>query len=153
MAPEEQASAPAVAAHERSLGTSNDDITTTTTAADPGHKTPGSEKAAEPADAEAKTDGSQHSQRRMSNSGSEKGKPAFANVDSSDDENTVFWDNDDDPHNPYNWPTWLKVVNCVLISTLTFVTPLASCKSGPRNLSMASQAFSLTRFCSLSPLF
>lgn len=41
--------------------------------------------------------------------------------------NIVFWDGDDDPHNPYNWPRWVKVYNCVLISALTFVTPLASC--------------------------
>lgn len=45
-----------------------------------------------------------------------------------EDPNIVFWDGDDDPQNPYNWPTWVKVFNCVLISALTFVTPLASCK-------------------------
>ncbi|RFU72070.1 bicyclomycin resistance [Trichoderma arundinaceum] len=50
-------------------------------------------------------------------------------VDSSDDENTVWWDGDDDPENPYNWPMWRKVLNCVLISSLTFITPLASCMS------------------------
>lgn len=49
--------------------------------------------------------------------------------DSSDAENVVWWDGDDDPHNPYNWPSWIKVLNCVLISALTFVTPLASCTS------------------------
>lgn len=48
-----------------------------------------------------------------------------------DDENTVFWDGDDDPQNPYNWPTWLKVVNCILVSALTFVTPLASSMFAP----------------------
>ena len=79
-------------------------------------------------DQSSKADGSAGSQRRLSNSASETGKPEFSNLDStSDDENTVFWDSDTDPHNPYNWPTWLKVLNCVLISTLTFVTPLASC--------------------------
>lgn len=45
----------------------------------------------------------------------------------SDDENIVFWDGDDDPANPYNWPSWLKVLNCVLVSSLTFLTPLGSC--------------------------
>lgn len=42
------------------------------------------------------------------------------------DPNIVDWDGDDDPENPYNWPTWRKVVNCIIISLLTFVTPLAS---------------------------
>lgn len=45
------------------------------------------------------------------------------------DENVVFWDGDDDPANPYNWSTWFKVSNCVLVSALTFLTPLGSCKS------------------------
>ncbi|OAA73402.1 Major facilitator superfamily domain, general substrate transporter [Cordyceps fumosorosea ARSEF 2679] len=48
-----------------------------------------------------------------------------------DDEGIVFWDGDDDPHNPYNWPNWVKVFNCVLISALTFVTPLASSMFAP----------------------
>ncbi|OLN96948.1 putative transporter C1529.01-like protein 10 [Colletotrichum chlorophyti] len=47
-------------------------------------------------------------------------------VDSSEDENVVWWDGPDDPANPYNWPTWRKVMNCFLISAMTFVTPLAS---------------------------
>lgn len=50
------------------------------------------------------------------------------NEDVYDDENTVWWDSDDDAHNPYNWSLWRKVLNCVLISSLTFVTPLASCR-------------------------
>ncbi len=45
---------------------------------------------------------------------------------SGDDANVVFWDGPDDAANPYNWPTWRKVVNCVIISALTFVTPLGS---------------------------
>ncbi|KAJ2981202.1 hypothetical protein NQ176_g2183 [Zarea fungicola] len=49
------------------------------------------------------------------------------NISGLDDDNVVFWDGDDDPQNPYNWKTWVKVFNCVLISALTFVTPLASC--------------------------
>ncbi len=44
----------------------------------------------------------------------------------ANDPNTVWWDGDDDPENPYNWPSWRKVVNCSLISALTFLTPLAS---------------------------
>ncbi|CAK7220599.1 hypothetical protein SBRCBS47491_004243 [Sporothrix bragantina] len=42
------------------------------------------------------------------------------------DPNVVWWDGPDDPANPYNWPTWHKALNCVLISALTFITPLAS---------------------------
>lgn len=57
----------------------------------------------------------------------EKGKGGA--VTEEQDPNIVFWDGDDDPQNPYNWPTWVKVFNCVLISALTFVTPLASCTS------------------------
>ncbi|KAJ9144012.1 Bicyclomycin resistance protein [Coniochaeta hoffmannii] len=45
---------------------------------------------------------------------------------SEDEANIVWWDGPDDPQNPYNWPTWRKVMNCALISALTFVTPLAS---------------------------
>ncbi|OIW28139.1 bicyclomycin resistance protein [Coniochaeta ligniaria NRRL 30616] len=45
---------------------------------------------------------------------------------SEDETNIVWWDGPDDPQNPYNWPTWRKVMNCALISALTFVTPLAS---------------------------
>ncbi|KAM0245868.1 hypothetical protein ACHAQJ_010426 [Trichoderma viride] len=50
---------------------------------------------------------------------------------SSDDENIVWWDGDDDAENPYNWPTWRKVLNTVLISCLTFITPLASSMFAP----------------------
>jgi len=45
---------------------------------------------------------------------------------SEDEANIVWWDGDDDPANPYNWPTWLKVLNCVFISLLTLITPLGS---------------------------
>ncbi|KLU88682.1 cycloheximide resistance protein [Magnaporthiopsis poae ATCC 64411] len=46
--------------------------------------------------------------------------------DEVDDALVVWWDGDDDPQNPYNWPTWRKLVNCGLVSCLTFLTPLAS---------------------------
>ena len=42
------------------------------------------------------------------------------------DANLVGWEGPDDPANPYNWPTWRKVVNGGLISLLALVTPLAS---------------------------
>jgi len=43
-----------------------------------------------------------------------------------DEANIVWWDGDNDPANPYNWPTWRKVLNCVFISLLTLITPLGS---------------------------
>ncbi|KAF3352241.1 Seryl-tRNA synthetase, cytoplasmic [Verticillium dahliae VDG1] len=55
----------------------------------------------------------------------EKGPCKVEDVEETDP-NVVFWDGDDDPENPYNWPTWRKIVNCALISLLTFITPLAS---------------------------
>lgn len=42
------------------------------------------------------------------------------------DPNIVWWDGDADPENPYNWSRLRRVSICVLISVLTFVTPLAS---------------------------
>ncbi|ROV94317.1 hypothetical protein VMCG_08614 [Cytospora schulzeri] len=60
----------------------------------------------------------------------EKGDKAIIVDDSEsqshDDPNIVWWDGPDDPANPLNWPAWRKVLNCGLISLLTFVTPLAS---------------------------
>ncbi|KAF6823666.1 bicyclomycin resistance [Colletotrichum plurivorum] len=61
----------------------------------------------------------------------EKGSPKTtdgedAGGESSEDENVVWWDGPDDPENPYNWPSWRKVMTCTLISAMTFVTPLAS---------------------------
>lgn len=47
------------------------------------------------------------------------------------DPHIVWWDSDTDPANPYNWPTWRKVVNCFLVSLLTFITPLASSMFAP----------------------
>ncbi|CAK7202204.1 hypothetical protein SEUCBS139899_004926 [Sporothrix eucalyptigena] len=55
------------------------------------------------------------------------GEDASGDADDGDaDPNVVWWDGPDDPSNPYNWPTWHKALNCVLISALTFITPLAS---------------------------
>ncbi|KAI1857532.1 uncharacterized protein JN550_013165 [Neoarthrinium moseri] len=41
------------------------------------------------------------------------------------DPNVVWWD-DNDPEHPYNWPRWRTLANCILISAMTFLTPLAS---------------------------
>ncbi|EED23150.1 bicyclomycin resistance protein, putative [Talaromyces stipitatus ATCC 10500] len=42
------------------------------------------------------------------------------------DPNLVWWDGENDPNNPYNWPTWRKALNCGLVSALSFITPLTS---------------------------
>jgi len=58
---------------------------------------------------------------------SSEAKPDSGDGAASDDEaNVVWWDGDDDPANPYNWPAWKKVLNCVFVSLLTLVTPLGS---------------------------
>jgi multidrug resistance protein len=52
-------------------------------------------------------------------------------TNSDDEANIVWWDGEDDPANPYNWPTWRKVVNCVFISFCTLITPLGSSVFAP----------------------
>lgn len=74
------------------------------------------------------SDGVDEGKRPVDPSALEK-QPLEAANDSSDDENVVDWDGDDDPKNPFNWPTWRKVLNCFLVSALSFMTPLGSCKS------------------------
>ncbi|KAJ2894798.1 bicyclomycin resistance [Zalerion maritima] len=52
-------------------------------------------------------------------------------TDDENDPDVVWWDGPDDPENPMNWPAWRKMVNCGLISAITFVTPLASSMFAP----------------------
>ncbi|KAI0895627.1 bicyclomycin resistance protein [Annulohypoxylon nitens] len=58
------------------------------------------------------------------------GEPALSSSNDDDDSDTspnvVWWSGPNDPDNPYNWPTWRKVLNCGLISAMTFISPLAS---------------------------
>ncbi|KAM5348548.1 hypothetical protein ACJ41O_008372 [Fusarium nematophilum] len=42
------------------------------------------------------------------------------------DPNIVNWDGPGDPANPHNWSTKKKAITVVLVSSITFVTPLAS---------------------------
>jgi hypothetical protein len=68
-------------------------------------------------------------------SAEESGKTGEEAGSGPEDANIVWWDGPEDPHNPYNWPTWRKVVICTLVSFLTLLTPLGSCKSSsPCNL-------------------
>lgn len=69
------------------------------------------------------------SNKTIDNDDPEKGVPEDSAQDGQHDDNDpniVWWDGDDDPENPYNWPSWLKLLSCIIISLLTFVTPLAS---------------------------
>ncbi|KAF5027045.1 hypothetical protein F66182_853 [Fusarium sp. NRRL 66182] len=43
-----------------------------------------------------------------------------------DDTNVVNWDGPTDPANPQNWSTKKKAITVVIVSSITFVTPLAS---------------------------
>ncbi|KAL6876892.1 MFS general substrate transporter [Trichoderma novae-zelandiae] len=61
----------------------------------------------------------------------EKQLPPGQDADPGDDENLVWWDGDDDPENPYNWPARKKILNSALISALSFITPLASSMFAP----------------------
>ncbi|KAI0882357.1 bicyclomycin resistance protein [Annulohypoxylon maeteangense] len=58
------------------------------------------------------------------------GEAALSSSNDDDDSDTspnvVWWSGPNDPENPYNWPTWRKVLNCGLISAMTFISPLAS---------------------------
>ncbi|KAI1178394.1 major facilitator superfamily domain-containing protein [Nemania sp. FL0916] len=48
-----------------------------------------------------------------------------SNASNDQDANVMDFDNDD-PEHPYNWPVWRTRLNLVLISCMTFLTPLAS---------------------------
>lgn len=56
---------------------------------------------------------------------------AEPSANSSEDPNIIFWDGPDDPENPMNWSSKLKVTNVALVSTWTFLTPLASSMVAP----------------------
>jgi hypothetical protein len=62
----------------------------------------------------------------------EKGADDAAGSESStDSQYTVWWDGDDDPANPMNFPQWKKVANFAPVAMLCFVSPLASCMCVP----------------------
>ncbi|KAI5848516.1 benomyl/methotrexate resistance protein [Morchella snyderi] len=42
------------------------------------------------------------------------------------DPNLVDWDGPEDPENPMNWPSWRKIFTVGIVSSITFITPLAS---------------------------
>ncbi|KAF2011784.1 MFS general substrate transporter [Aaosphaeria arxii CBS 175.79] len=70
----------------------------------------------------------------------EKGSP-LESLSSDDEEGTgagevenpniVFWDGPDDPQNPLNWPFTKKWGTVLIVSAITFLTPLASSMFAP----------------------
>jgi hypothetical protein len=61
--------------------------------------------------------------------GIEKGTEQISTEES--DPNIVGWDGPDDPLNPLNFSSWLKILNTALVSGICFVTPLASSMFAP----------------------
>lgn len=88
-------------------------------------------------DAKAMTLDSSTSSRGSTANGDEKATQLTTVADSSkaeEDPDVVFWGGPDDPQNPMNWPSKLKIINVVIVSTWTFLTPLASSMVAPGTL-------------------
>ncbi|KAK8104330.1 bicyclomycin resistance protein [Apiospora kogelbergensis] len=81
-----------------------------------------------PPEHDAEKGADEESQDRTAGSGSGPGKSTSTADD--EDPNVVWWD-ENDPEHPYNWPRWRTVVNCLLVSIMVFVTPLASAIFAP----------------------
>lgn len=58
-------------------------------------------------------------------------EPESVNPPNEKDPNVVTWENDQDPECPMYWPMKSKVVNVVIVSTWTLLTPLASSMVAP----------------------
>ncbi|KAL3447437.1 major facilitator superfamily domain-containing protein [Aspergillus insuetus] len=59
------------------------------------------------------------------------------------DPNLVDFDGPDDPENPFNWPTWKKGRQLVLMAFNTFLSPLASSMFAP-GVSEVTKEFNIT---------
>ncbi|EME39510.1 hypothetical protein DOTSEDRAFT_139366 [Dothistroma septosporum NZE10] len=59
-----------------------------------------------------------------------KARPTI-NTEEEPDPNSIFWDSDDDPANPLNWSNGPKWGNVAVLSTMTFLSPLASSMFAP----------------------
>lgn len=62
-------------------------------------------------------------------------------IDDEEDPNVVWWDGEDDPENPYNWSTTVKVLNTGCVSFQTFLSPLASCAYNKQRYSIYIHAY------------
>lgn len=67
-------------------------------------------------------------------------------TDGTQDPNIVDWDGSDDPYKAINWTSKKKWSNVAVISSITFLTPLASSMFAPGNslLPLSSRLFILT---------
>lgn len=75
-------------------------------------------------------DGKSHVTNGHANVDVEKGS-AGTTAEDENDENLVWWDGPDDPHNPMNFNKRLKATTIGLVSAICFVTPLASSMFAP----------------------
>ncbi|KAI5808427.1 major facilitator superfamily domain-containing protein [Pyronema omphalodes] len=68
-------------------------------------------------------------------SGTQSSAPTLAGgvepYDEDSDPNIVWWDGPNDPENPMNWPKWRKYIAVAIVSSITFITPLASSMFAP----------------------
>ncbi|KAF2191159.1 MFS general substrate transporter [Zopfia rhizophila CBS 207.26] len=55
------------------------------------------------------------------------------------DTNLVWWDGDNDPENPMNWPKWKKTLNLSVVFLLCFVSPFASSSFVPAILDIMAE--------------
>jgi hypothetical protein len=62
------------------------------------------------------------------NSPSTDGDPSSSSATDSTDENTVWWDGDDDPANPQNWSASKKWGHVGVVSLITFIVYVLSCR-------------------------
>ncbi|CCX16704.1 Similar to Uncharacterized transporter C1529.01; acc. no. Q9USN4 [Pyronema omphalodes CBS 100304] len=67
--------------------------------------------------------------------GSQSSAPTLAGgaepYDEDSDPNIVWWDGPNDPENPMNWLQWRKNIAVAIVSSITFITPLASSMFAP----------------------
>ena len=61
----------------------------------------------------------------------EKALPVTEEKPASPPNNSVDWDEPDDPKNPMNWPMSLRWLQVAIVALLTFTTPLASSMFAP----------------------
>ncbi|KAK2029113.1 MFS general substrate transporter [Colletotrichum zoysiae] len=57
--------------------------------------------------------------------------PTSEHLSTDSNLNIVWWDGDNDPEHPYNWPVWRTRLNCTLVSCASFVAPLATTLFAP----------------------
>jgi len=74
----------------------------------------------------------EHHRKNSLPSDLEKQKPPSSQHDTEHDPNIVAWDKDD-KHNPFNWPSWIKVWITFQLGMLAMAGSLASSIISPAN--------------------